>query len=161
MIFQGREIAETLVALGVSDVVWLPDSALGPWEEELERSPELRLIRVCREGEIWATCAGIYLGGGSPLAMLQTTGLFDSGDALRNVLYDLQIPIFAVIGARSWLVEGSRDSARRFALPVLDAWEIDYVLIENTAEKERLAEHYRACRAAGRPGAVLIAEGRL
>jgi hypothetical protein len=31
---------------------------------------------------------------------MQTTGLFESGDALRNVLFDLSLPIYSLIGVR-------------------------------------------------------------
>jgi hypothetical protein len=93
--------------------------------------------------------------------MMQTTGLFESGDGLRNAVYDFHLPLFAVIGARSWLVKGSTDSARRFAEPVLQAWGLDYRVIERPEQKPLLVEHGRFCRAQSRPGAVLVAEGRL
>jgi sulfopyruvate decarboxylase TPP-binding subunit len=161
MFFSGPEIASTLGALPVTHVIWLPDSALGPWEAALESSPDFQLLRVCREGEAWPLAAGLLLGGASPVLMMQTTGLFESGDALRNVLFDLKLPVFVILGARSWLVEGSQDSARRFARPILDAWGIDHVLVASPSDKPRLAQHYRHCRQAVQPGAVLIAEGRM
>ena len=102
--------------------------------------------------------AGLLVGGKAPLVMMQTTGLFESGDALRNVLFDMKLPVFALVGARNWLHRDSDDSARRFAEPILRAWEIDYVVIETPAEKPKLAEHYDRCRAAGRAGVVLMAE---
>src|SRR5690349_8237144 len=126
--FEGREVARALTHLGITDVVWLPDSAIGPWEAELERA--LRLVRVCREGEAWAIAAGLYLGGRRPLVMIQNTGLFESGDALRNVLFDMKLPLQALIGYRSYLVPDSPDSAKRFTEPILKAWGLDYVLIE-------------------------------
>ena len=93
--------------------------------------------------------------------MIQTTGLFESGDALRNVLFDLKLPVFAVVGARSWLVEGSRDTAKKFTEPILEAWGIEHVLIGGEADKPQLAAHYRACLDQGKPGVALIAEGRM
>jgi sulfopyruvate decarboxylase TPP-binding subunit len=161
MMFSGEEIAAVLADLGVTHVVWLPDSALGPWEAALETSRALTLLRVCREGEAWPLAAGLHLGGKSPLLMMQVTGFFESGDALRNVLFDLKLPIFAILGARSWLVKGSRDSAKRFTSPILDAWGIDRVVIERPEDKPKLADHYRRCRSESRPGAALIAEGRM
>jgi sulfopyruvate decarboxylase TPP-binding subunit len=149
-----------LADLGITHVVWLPDSALGPWESAIVATPALRLVRVCREGEAWAVAAGLHLGGRRPLVVIQSTGLFESGDALRNVLFDLRLPLFAVVGYRSYLVENSADTARRFTEPVLRAWGLDYVLIDSPARAPRLAEHYRACQAAGKPGVVLVAEGR-
>ena len=157
----GAAIADALADLHVTDVVWLPDSGVGPWEEALESSGALRLIRVCREGEAWAIAAGLQLGGRRPVVIIQNTGLFESGDALRNVLFDLRLPLFALIGYRSYLVDGSTDSARQFTEPILRAWGLDYVLIDRPDALPRLSEHYRACQAAGKPGVALIAEGRL
>jgi sulfopyruvate decarboxylase TPP-binding subunit len=159
--FTGDEITAALHELGVTDVVWVPDSLLAQWEPALEAAQQIRLLRVCREGEAWPLAAGLHLGGRKPLVMMQTTGLFESGDGLRNAVYDFRLPLFAVIGARSWLVKNSTDSARRFAEPVLKAWGLDYRIIERPEEKPLLVEHCLACRAAGRPGAVLVAEGRL
>lgn len=155
------DIVRILVELGVTHVVWLPDSALGGWEEALESSPDLELVRVCREGEAWAIAAGLTIGGKRPIVVIQNTGLFESGDALRNVLFDLQLPLFAVIGYRSYLVPESPDSAKRFTEPVLAAWGIDHVLIDTPQAIGRLADHYRACQSSGRAGAALIAEGRM
>jgi thiamine pyrophosphate-dependent acetolactate synthase large subunit-like protein len=80
MFFSGPEIVSTLAELRVTHVIWLPDSALGPWERALESAAEFRLLRVCREGEAWPLAAGLYVGGASPIVMMQTTGLFESGD---------------------------------------------------------------------------------
>ena len=157
--FTGDEIVSTLAELGITHVVWVPDSAIGPWEEALERSKRLRLIRVCREGEAWPLAAGLLLGGHWPLVVMQTTGLFESGDALRNVLFDLNLPLLALIGVRNWLVPESRDSAKRFAEPILQAWGIDRVWIESPANKPKLAEYFRSCRQKRRPGMALLAEG--
>jgi sulfopyruvate decarboxylase TPP-binding subunit len=159
--YTGEEIVDALDALGVTDVVWVPDSLLAQWEPALEAAAGLRLIRVCREGEAWPLAAGLHLGGRNPLVMMQTTGLFESGDGLRNAVYDFGLPLFAIVGARSWLVRNSTDSARRFAEPVLKAWGLDYRIVERAEDKPFLVEHALACRAAGKPGAVLVAEGRL
>jgi sulfopyruvate decarboxylase subunit alpha len=157
-VFTDTEIVAELTRLRVSHVVWVPDSTLGRWEQALESSPDIELVRVCREGEAWPLAAGLLVGGKTPLVLMQTTGLFESGDALRNVLFDLQAPVFALIGARNWRDAASADSARRYAEPMLRAWGIDYVLIESPDDKPKLAAHYGCCRDARKPGAVLLAE---
>jgi sulfopyruvate decarboxylase TPP-binding subunit len=157
--FTGPEIVAALVEAAITHVVWVPDSTTGPWEVALEASQHLELIRVCREGEAWPLAAGLHLGGKNPLVMIQTTGLFESGDALRNVLFDLKLPICSLIGVRNELVAASRDSAKLFAGPIVAAWGIDHVWIREPADKPKLAEHVRICRRTGRPGAVLLAEG--
>jgi sulfopyruvate decarboxylase TPP-binding subunit len=155
------EIVETLKQLAVSHVVWLPDSELGQWEAALESDPLITLIRVAREGEAWPLAGGLCLGGRRAIVVMQTTGFFESGDALRSTLFDLGLPLYAIVGHRSFLVPNSPDTARRFAEPILAAWGIDYVLIGGPQDKPRLAEHFRACQAAGKPGVALVAEGRM
>jgi sulfopyruvate decarboxylase TPP-binding subunit len=152
--FTGREIAATLSELGVTHVIWVPDTAIGSWESELDSAEGLRLIRVCREGEAWPLAAGQ-----SPLVMMQTTGLFESGDALRNVLFDLKLPIFSLIGVRNWLSPGSNDTARTYAEPILRAWGLDCEWILQPGDESRLTAHYRRCREVNRAGVVLLAEG--
>ena len=120
--FTGEEIVAALQKLGTTDVVWIPDSALGPWETALVRAKGLRLIRVCREGEAWPLAAGLLLGGRQPMVIMQSTGLFESGDALRNILFDLKLPLLSIIGARSYLLTQSSDTARKFINPLLQAW---------------------------------------
>jgi sulfopyruvate decarboxylase subunit alpha len=156
----GTQIEQTLQQLGITHVVWLPDSAIGQWEDALEQSQEVRLVRVCREGEAWAVAAGLYLGGQRPLVMIQNTGLLESGDALRNVLFDMKLPLYSIIGYRSYLVENSPDTARKFTEPILAAWGLDYVLLKGDEPLRQLVEHFRACQAASRPGVALLPEGR-
>ena len=157
--FSGPEITATLTDLGVTHVVWVPDTTLGPWEAALDAAHGLRLVRVCREGEAWPLAAGLHLGGQTPLVVMQTTGLFESGDALRNVLFDLKLPIFSLIGVRNGLIPASRDTAKTFAAPILAAWGLECARIDTPADKLKLAEHFRRCRSQGIAGAVLLAEG--
>ncbi|HEY2415810.1 MAG TPA: thiamine pyrophosphate-binding protein [Pirellulaceae bacterium] len=156
--FTGTEVVAILEELGVTHVIWVPDSAMGVWEAALESSPRMKLVRVCREGEAWPLAAGLHLGGQSPIILLQTTGLFESGDALRNILFDLKLPIYALVGVRNGLAPQSRDSAKLFAEPMIRAWGIDVVRIREPAEIHLLTDHFRACRAANRPGMALLAE---
>ena len=157
--YSGREICEFLQLARATHVVWLPDSYLGQWEAELHSS-SAQLVRVCREGEAWTIAAGLQLGGQRPIVMMQTTGLFESGDSLRNVAYDLRLPVFGVIGARNWLNASSRDSAKHFARPILDAWQIDYVVIESPSDKPLLAKHWQACQEREISGLVVIGEAK-
>lgn len=160
--FSGPEIAATFRSLGFTHVVGIADSTLGRWHEAIEAAEGLRLVRVCREGEAWEVAAGLYLGGATPLVMIQCTGFFESGDALRNVLHDWRLPIFAVIGYRSYLNQETLpgDTCLVFTEPLLAAWRIDHRLITDAGQLDEIIGHVRACRAAGAPGAVLIAEGR-
>jgi sulfopyruvate decarboxylase TPP-binding subunit len=158
--FTGTQILEVFRTLGVTHIVFLPDSTLGTWETALASAGNVQLVRVCREGEAWAIAAGLHIGGKRPIVVLQSTGLFESGDALRNVLYDLGLPLWAVVGYRSYLLPESKDSAKRFAEPILKAWNLDYLLVERPEQLPQIAEHLQAAAAANRPGIVLLAEGK-
>jgi sulfopyruvate decarboxylase subunit alpha len=159
--FTGAQIVAEFENLGITHVVWLPDSTLGQWEESLSSAARLSLIRVCREGEAWAVAAGLHMGGATPIVVIQCTGLFESGDSLRNAVHDYGLPLFAIIGYRSALNPAANDSARTFTEPNLSSWGLDYRLIDKTDRRSELRVHYRSCREAHRPGVVLIAEGRM
>lgn len=159
--FTGPQIVAELERLEITHVVWLPDSTLGPWEQALSVAPRLKLIRVCREGEAWSVAAGLWLGGARPLVVIQCTGLFESGDSLRNAIFDYGMPLFAVIGHRSSLNPAAVDSARTFTEPNLQSWGLEYVTIDAPEKLPELGRFYTACRDAGKPGIVLLGEGRM
>ncbi len=153
-----EQVLDALSQMGITHIVWVPDSTLGRWEGAIEQS-SLRLVRVCREGEAWPLAAGLLVGGARPLILMQSTGLFESGDALRNVVFDLQVPVYAWIGIRNWLNPDSTDSARRFALPITSAWQLDHVWIQSAFDLPDAVDHYRQCQSAKRAGLALLAEG--
>jgi sulfopyruvate decarboxylase subunit alpha len=160
--FSGEQIASLFASVGVTHVITVPDSTIGQWESAIQRDAGLRLVRVCREGEAWGVAAGLYLGGARPVVMIQCTGLFESGDALRNVLHDWKLPIFSLIGYRSYLSQEALpgDTCLVFTEPILDAWRIPYVLISEATQLEQIRVHFQRCVSQNRPGAVLIAEGK-
>jgi sulfopyruvate decarboxylase TPP-binding subunit len=158
MVFTGEEIVAELTSLGMTHAIWIPDASVGTWEAALVASPDLELIRICREGEAWPLAAGLILGGKTPIVIMQTTGLFESGDALRSIVFDLRIPVVSIIGARNWLNPDSQDTAKRFAEPILKAWSFEYELVATADDKPRFRSFVRNCLDAGRPGAILLAE---
>ncbi len=159
--FAPDEFVDTLMELGISHVVWIPDTTLGQWDEALRAAPGIELVQVCREGEAWAVAAGLYLGGKRPLVVIQCTGLFESGDALRNVVHDYQLPIYGLIGYRSYLNASSLpgDTCLKFTEPIVEAWGLDTVFLKDESMKPLFAEHFRKCAAAQTPGLCLMAEG--
>ena len=160
--FSGEQIAALLTDLRFTHVVTIPDSTIGTWYDALAREPRLTLVRVCREGEAWGVAGGLHLGGATPLVLIQCTGLFESGDALRNVLHDWKLPIASIIGYRSYLSQETLpgDTCLTFTEPILDAWRIDYRLVTNAAQLGEMRAHLSDCRDRGVAGAVLLAEGK-
>ena len=126
-----------VAAAGFSHVVWIPDSAVGPWEAALASSPKLTLVRPCREGEAIGVAAGLMLGRARPVVVIQCTGLFEAGDALRNVVHDLGLPLKLIVGVRSYRAYSagqSKDNCPAFTEPILKAWQVPYMLLADPDE---------------------------
>ena len=160
-VFTGDEIVDVFTDMGLTHVVWIPDTTLGQWDAALLDADNFMRVLVCRVGVAGAIAAGLYLGGAKPIVCIQCTGLFESGDALRNVAHDYQLPIFGLVGYRSYLNASSLpgDTCLKFTEPVLNAWALDTVFIDGEEKKPLLAEHYRACQEKQVPGIALMAEG--
>jgi sulfopyruvate decarboxylase TPP-binding subunit len=157
----GPSVTAALQSCGVSHVVWVPDSYLGLWESALAAADPLRLVRVCREGEGIAVAAGLLLGGARPVVMMQSTGLFEAGDALRNVVHDMKLPLFLVVGLRGQRAHqrgAVGDTCPLFAEPIIRAWQLPHTLFAADETAEDLAAVYRTARAAGTAHALLLAE---
>src|SRR5262249_10245343 len=141
----GPSVVPALRQEGVSHVVWIPDSELGTWEAALTGPGGLPLLRACREGEAIALAAGLLLGGRRPLVVVQCTGLLGAGDALANVVHALKLPLFLVVGLRSYYAhkEGKGvDPCPVFAEPFLRAWQIPYVFLDRRHGAAELAAAY-------------------
>ncbi len=116
---------------------------------------------MSREGEAFVLAAGLYLGGQRPIIVIQCTGLFEAGDALRNVVHDLKLPLFMVIGVRSYNLHRqgkTADSCPVFTEPILRAWQVPYVVLEQSHSASDLSKAIREARSENRAGAALIAE---
>ena len=123
----GATVVRAIESAGFTHVVWVPDSHLGTWDAALTASDRVRLIRATREGEAVGIAAGLMLGGARPLAVMQCTGVFEAGDAVRNVVHDLGLPLKLLVGVRSWRATQagrSRDNAATFAEPLVRAWDL-------------------------------------
>ena len=123
-----RAVVSALETAGFTHLVWIPDSHFGTWEAALSAS-RLAPIRVCREGEAVAVAAGLMLGGTRPLVAIQCTGFFEAGDAIRNAVHDLKLPLKMLVGVRSYaaVLDGrSKDNCPHFAEKVIRAWDIPW-----------------------------------
>lgn len=157
----GPSVVAALQECGVTHVVWIPDSELGTWEPALSAAGSPVLVRVCREGEAFAIAAGLWIGGKKPIVVVQCTGLFEAGDTLRNVVHDLRMPLFFIVGVRSYHAHQkgqSADSCPVYTEPIMQAWRIPYQLLDQNHTAADIANAYRQSQSDAKPFAVLIAE---
>src|SRR3989304_6943081 len=93
-------VLEEMKKNGVTHVVSLPDSETNWLYLLMQAEPSLQLIPVSREGLAFSTAAGLFVGGKTPLILIQNTGLMESGDSLRGWVLGLNIPVVIMIGDR-------------------------------------------------------------
>jgi sulfopyruvate decarboxylase subunit alpha len=157
----GPAAVAALEAAGFTHLVWLPDSHLGTWEAALTGS-RLGPVRACREGEAVALAAGLMLGGANPLVAIQCTGFFEAGDAVRNVVHDLKLPLKMLVGVRGWhavRAGRSQDNCAHFAEKLVAAWDLPYNLFDPaTQDAEGFATAAQGLLDHPGAGAILWAE---
>ncbi len=152
-----RAILEQLHANGVTHVVWLPDSETSFLYDEMSADSELELVQVAREGESIGVALGLWVGGKKPVVLIQNTGLFESGDSVRSLAIDSQLPIVIMIGYRGWTRHGvTRDSAARFTEPILHAWGLEYYLVESDQDVDRISLCFERAESSRRPVVCLF-----
>jgi sulfopyruvate decarboxylase subunit alpha len=170
--------AETVRGLqhsGVTHVVGIPDNASGPLFPAVRRHPTIRLVPVTREGEAFAVASGLWLGGGSPLVVIQNTGLLESGDGLRGTAVRMGAPIPIVITGRGYakmaaagvtprdaktielLTRADVDSTALLTEPTLDAWGVPFdVCAQDDDPVVAITSTIAKARRSGRPVALVL-----
>lgn len=168
-----RRILDSLKQIGITHVVGLPDNSTAALFHELADDPDIYLITVTREGEAFATAAGLWMGGQSPLVLIQNTGLLESGDALRGTLTRMRLPVLCLISYRGFkslpptppapltpddLSRREVDSVATLLEPTLRAWNLPYALVSDNSELGKLQTAYEQAQNESRPTAIIIAD---
>lgn len=157
----GADILEAFKASGIEFVVSLPDivtseGLLGP----LARDPGIRHIRVCKEDEGVAICAGLSFCDRRGLLMMQSTGMYDSVNAIRAVAVEYALPICMLVGLQGAEPdEDPRDSPKhivRVAQPVLDALGVEHHLLQHRDDVAKIKPAIDRAYAESHPVALLV-----
>ena len=144
---------------GVTHVVWLPDSETNWLYQLMQAEPSIRLVPVSREGSAFSLAAGLSTGGQRPIILIQNTGLMESGDSLRGWALGLQIPVVLMVGYRGWTRHGvNTDTAATYTERFLNAFGINYYLVETSADAPRISIAFEEAQRTRRPVAVLMAD---
>lgn len=148
-------------AAGSRHVIYVPDNPLSHVVRAFEREyVDVRLVLATREEEAFGIAAGLYLGGGRPTVMLQSSGLGNSLNALTSLLLPYQIPLLMIISMRGDASEwnAAQVPMGRAVPAILDAIGVPHLTADAPATTED------AVRLAGltafgtrTPGACLLA----
>lgn len=151
-------IVEALHGIGTTHAVGLPDNTTSVIFELLRSDPHIQLIPVCREGEAWAIASGLWAGGKSPIVIMQSTGLLESGDALRGTAGEMGVPLVALMDYRGHQSLGREgvDSAAIYFEPTLRAWEVPYFFLEDGEEGRVIKRAQRRAHTIEGPVGVIL-----
>ncbi|MBI4670502.1 MAG: hypothetical protein HY741_02380 [Chloroflexi bacterium] len=167
-----RRVLETFKQIGITHVVGLPDNSTAALFHALADDPDIYLITVTREGEAFATAAGLWIGGQKPLVVIQNTGLLESGDALRGALIRMRIPVVCLVSYRGIkslpnppppltpdeLSRREVDSVAALLEPTLRAWNLSYELVGDNSDLEKIVAAQQRALQNNFPHFILIAD---
>lgn len=154
---------ETLVRLGTTHAVIIPDSESHQLYAALLAADEIMVITPSREGESIAIAAGLWCGGAHPWVVIQNTGLMEAGDTLRGCGLGPRIPLRLLVGWRGYAgaVAGRLpiDSAYTYTEPLIEAWGIPSRRMMSDADIGVLEEMDNTAAASSHPAAVITGFG--
>lgn len=170
-----RLILDELRRQRVTDVVGVPDNASKALLDLLATEPAIRLLTVTREGEAFAIASGLWVGGRTPVVLIQNTGLLEAGDALRGTAMRMRVPLVCLVTVRGHARMAARglrpsvesvnaellsqpdlDSVAVLTEPTLRAWGVPWEVVSTDADLPRLAAAFRRGQEGEQPVAVLI-----
>lgn len=152
-------VLTALETVGITHVVTVPDTHQRTVLELLGTTP-LPTIRAATEDDVLAICAGLWMGGARPLALIQQLGLFASVNALRAFTHDQGVPLAILAGLYgrdvSLPVADDPASAVRLCLPLLDSIGVRHTLVDTPADEHLIAPALERAFAEPCTSAVLL-----
>ena len=95
----GDSIIREINASGIEFVISVPDITTSEGLlRPLAKGAGPKLVRICKEDEGVAICAGLATTGKRGLLLIQQTGLLNSINAIRGVAVEYSLPICMMVG---------------------------------------------------------------
>jgi sulfopyruvate decarboxylase TPP-binding subunit len=159
----GESIIREIKASGIQFVVSVPDITTSEGLlRPLAKLTDPRLIRICKEDEGVAICAGLSYTGKRGLLLIQQTGLLDSINAIRGVAVEYNLPICMMVGLLEKEVGVPPRQSQRYGVrivePILEAMGIAYHEIEEQADVAKIRPAIDKAFADSKPIVLLIGQ---
>src|SRR5712671_4121643 len=157
----GQSIIQEINSSGIEFVISVPDITTSEGLlRPLAKGAGPRLIRICKEDEGVAICAGLSYSGKRGLLLIQQTGLLDSINAIRGVAVEYALPICMMVGLLEKEPGIPPKQSKRYGVrivePILDAMGIAYHEIEEEADVAKIRPAIDDAYAQSRPVVLLI-----
>jgi sulfopyruvate decarboxylase subunit alpha len=156
-------IVRELVAAGITIAATLPESWLGAVLDKVDREPSIRQIRVAREDDGAAICAGAALAGKRSVLICQNSGLLLSVNGLAGYALHHQLPFLALAVARGEQDDGYFYQAYKgqVSVPVLNAIGMPHHRLTGRGDDQIIGEAMNQAWLYRRPVAVLCSRRSL
>ena len=159
----GASIIKEINASGVEFVISVPDITTSEGLlRPLAKGAGPKLIRICKEDEGVAICAGLAYTGKRGLLLIQQTGLLDSINAVRGVAVEYELPICMMVGLLEKEVGVMPRQSKRYGVrivePILEAMGIAYHNIEEQSDVAKISPAIEAAYKDSRPTVILIGQ---
>ncbi len=93
------------------------------------------------------------------MCLIQNTGMLESGDSIRGMALNAGFPLVMVVGYRGWTRHGvTPDTAATYTEPFLHAFGINYYLVEQDEDGDRISAAFAEARETRRPVVVLVGD---
>jgi sulfopyruvate decarboxylase TPP-binding subunit len=137
-------VVDALAAIGTTHVVIVPDTHQRTVLELIDTRTDLPVVRAATEDDVLGICAGLWMAGRKPVALIQQLGLFASANALRAFSHDHRVPLAIVAGLYGRqlgreVFSDDQPSAVRLCVPLLEALELTWTLVERPEDSHLIA----------------------
>ena len=158
-----RHIADELASCGVKLVASLPDNWLMDVIETIRRDQRFIHVPVNREESAIGLCSGAYMGAMGSAALMGASGFMTVIYALTKINYTYEIPLLLLATLRGAGGDHHKHhiSNGLYLLPVLEAINMPYQIIDDPGDIDLISRSYRYTRDYSRPMVVLFARDLL
>ena len=131
---QAPAFVRALTDAGFDFFAGVPCSLLKGLVSELERDRSLHYVSATREDSAIGMAVGAWLGGKTPMVLMQNSGLGVSVNALASLSTMYEVPALLVI---SWRGQGGNDAPEHILMgeitqPILDLMHIPWHVLDKT-----------------------------
>lgn len=154
---RGEAIVERLIAAGVTIGASLPDSWLSGVLDAFDRAQGAVHVRVTREDDGAALCAGAALAGARSVLLCQNAGVLLSANGLAAYALHHQLPFLVLAAHRGGADDGFYYQAYKGQVtePVLTALGLPHHLVDRSGDDDLITEAMQQAWLHRRPVVVL------
>jgi sulfopyruvate decarboxylase subunit alpha len=153
-------ILAQLKKAGVRLAASLPDDWVNSLINCVDADNEIEHVRVGREAETIAICAGAYFGGVRAVSIIGNTGLLTCTGEMATLCLRHGIPVFCIVSGRGTIDDHKvyQEVQGRRTIPLLQAYDYPFQIIDKIEELENVPNAYEWHRLQKRPFILFLSK---